>query len=63
MPSAVTAHASVPATLRSRNGPLRTVPGLTFTLAADMVVKAIGQEPLLDLLKALPGLRVAGGSR
>jgi glutamate synthase (NADPH/NADH) small chain len=26
-----------------------------------MVVKALGQEPLLDLLKALPGLRVAGG--
>jgi glutamate synthase (NADPH/NADH) small chain len=26
-----------------------------------MVVKALGQEPLLDLLKALPGLRVAVG--
>ena len=45
----------------SRNGPLRTVPGSTFTVSADMVVKALGQEPLLDLLKTLPGLRVAGG--
>jgi glutamate synthase (NADPH/NADH) small chain len=26
-----------------------------------MVVKALGQEPLVDLLKALPGLRVTSG--
>jgi glutamate synthase (NADPH/NADH) small chain len=26
-----------------------------------MVVKALGQEPLVDLLRALPGLRVDGG--
>jgi glutamate synthase (NADPH/NADH) small chain len=45
----------------SLNGPLRTVLGSTFTLPADMIVKALGQEPLLDLLKALPGLRVGGG--
>ena len=45
----------------SRNGPLRSVPGSTFTLEADMVVKALGQEPLVDLLKALPGLRVTSG--
>jgi glutamate synthase (NADPH/NADH) small chain len=45
----------------SRSGPLRTLAGSNFTLSADMVVKALGQEPLLDLLKALPGLRVAGG--
>src|SRR5207249_11865825 len=41
----------------SRSGPLHTLPGSTFTLAADMVVKALGQEPLLDLVKALPALR------
>jgi dihydropyrimidine dehydrogenase (NAD+) subunit PreT len=45
----------------SRNGPLKTIPGSSFTLEADMVVKALGQEPLLELLKALPGLRVASG--
>src|SRR5205823_5038703 len=45
----------------SRNGPLHTLTGSAFTLAADMVVKALGQEPLLNLLEVLPGLRVAGG--
>src|SRR3954451_21104060 len=45
----------------SRHGPLAAVPGSEFVLPADMVVKALGQEPLLDLLRALPGLRVDGG--
>src|SRR5581483_8980538 len=45
----------------SRHGPLRAVPGSDFVLPADMVVKALGQEPLLELLRALPGLRVDGG--
>jgi glutamate synthase (NADPH/NADH) small chain len=43
-----------------RDGPLRIVPGGNFTLHADMVVKALGQEPLLDLLKALPNLKLDG---
>jgi glutamate synthase (NADPH/NADH) small chain len=30
-------------------------------LHADQIVKALGQEPLLDLLRALPGLKVEGG--
>lgn len=46
--------------LRSRSGPLTTIPGSNFVIKADMVVKALGQEPLLDLLKALPGLRLTG---
>ncbi len=40
----------------SRRGELHTVPGSEFVIEADMIVKALGQEPLLDLLDALPGL-------
>jgi glutamate synthase (NADPH/NADH) small chain len=43
-----------------RDGRLRTVSGADFTIAADMVVKALGQEPLWDLLKAFPNLRLDG---
>ncbi len=45
----------------SRSGNIRTVAGSNFVIAADMVVKALGQEPLLDLLAALPGLRCEQG--
>jgi glutamate synthase (NADPH/NADH) small chain len=45
----------------SRSGAIRTVPGSNFTLPADMVVKALGQEHLLDLVAALPGLRCEQG--
>jgi glutamate synthase (NADPH/NADH) small chain len=44
-----------------RSGALAVVPGSEFLLEADMVVKALGQEPLLDLLRALPRLRLDGG--
>src|SRR5205085_4954182 len=50
-----------PAGVAERNGPPATVPGSEFVLPADMVVKAMGQEPLLELLRALPGLRFDGG--
>jgi glutamate synthase (NADPH/NADH) small chain len=40
----------------SRRGQVRPIAGSEFTVAADMVVKALGQEPLVDLLDALPGL-------
>jgi glutamate synthase (NADPH/NADH) small chain len=46
---------------KSRHAKLVTVPGSEFVLAADMVVMALGQEPLLDLLHAIPGLKVASG--
>ncbi len=45
----------------SRSGRVRTLAGSSFVLPADMVVKALGQEPLLDLVAALPGLRCEGG--
>lgn len=44
----------------SRDGPLHVVPDSTFVLEADMVVKALGQEPLLELLRAIPDLRLDG---
>jgi len=43
-----------------RTGKLVPIPGSEFVLAADMVVKALGQEPLLDLLRSLPGLKLDG---
>jgi glutamate synthase (NADPH/NADH) small chain len=46
---------------RSRHGPVRPIPGAAFRLEADMIVKALGQESLIDLLAALPELRVERG--
>lgn len=43
-----------------RDGPLQIIPGSNFTKPADMVIKALGQQPLLELLQALPGLRLTG---
>ncbi len=45
----------------SRTGRLNVVPGSNFTLDADMVVKALGQEPLFDLLASLPDLKCNKG--
>jgi glutamate synthase (NADPH/NADH) small chain len=45
----------------SRQSPLREIANERFQLAADMVVKALGQEPLLEFAKALPGLKVTSG--
>ena len=40
----------------SRRFEVKPVPGSEFVIEADMVVEALGQEPLLDLLDAMPGL-------
>jgi dihydropyrimidine dehydrogenase (NAD+) subunit PreT len=45
----------------SRSGRVKTIPGSNFVLKADMVVKALGQEPLLELVAALPELRCDKG--
>ena len=45
----------------SRRSRLKTIPGSEFVIEADMIVKALGQEPLLDLLKAIPGLAIDQG--
>jgi dihydropyrimidine dehydrogenase (NAD+) subunit PreT len=44
-----------------RSGRVRVVPDSNFVLAADMVVKALGQEPLLELVNALPDLKCDRG--
>lgn len=44
-----------------RSAKLETIPGSNFTLECDMVVKALGQEPLIELLKAIPGLKTDKG--
>jgi len=45
----------------SRQSAVEVVTGSHFVLPADMIVKALGQEPLLDLLQALPGLGIERG--
>jgi len=45
----------------SRASPIRPISGSNFRVAADMIVKALGQEPLLELLQALPGLQIDRG--
>jgi glutamate synthase (NADPH/NADH) small chain len=44
----------------SRSGRVELVPDSGFVTPADMVVKALGQEPLVELTAALAGLRVEG---
>ncbi len=44
-----------------RASTLETLTGSEFTIAADMIVRALGQEPLLELLQALPGLTTERG--
>jgi glutamate synthase (NADPH/NADH) small chain len=45
------------AATRSRKDDVRAIAGSEFIISADMIIKALGQEPLLELLDALPGLR------
>jgi dihydropyrimidine dehydrogenase (NAD+) subunit PreT len=45
----------------SRSGQIEFVPGSNLFLPADMVVKALGQEPLFELLRALPDLKCQEG--
>ena len=56
----------IPADRSSRStipasGRVKTLAGSNFVMPADMVVKALGQEPLLDLVAALPELRCDKG--
>lgn len=52
---------TLPEDPQSRQSRLRPIAGSNFVLHADMIVKALGQEPLLELLRALPGLQLDGG--
>ena len=40
---------------------LRPVPGSEFSLACDLIITAIGQHPLLDLLESVKGVALDAG--
>jgi len=44
-----------------RSAKLENIPGSEFTLEADMIVKALGQNPLSEWLGAVAGLKVERG--
>lgn len=48
---------------KGRGAKLSIVPRSEFTLAADMVIKALGQEPLIDLLASIPKLKLSSDGR
>ncbi len=43
---------------KGRQAAVRRVPGSEFVIEVDMVVKALGQRPVFDFLKSLPGLKI-----
>jgi dihydropyrimidine dehydrogenase (NAD+) subunit PreT len=43
--------------VKGRRSPV-PVPGTEFTLDVDMVVRAVGQKPATDFLKAIPGVEI-----
>lgn len=45
-----------------RRAPLETIAGTNFILPCDMVVRALGQEPLIELLNEIPQLKVSKGA-
>jgi len=44
-----------------RQARVEPIAGTEFVIPADMLVRALGQQPLLDLLKHVPGLATSGG--
>jgi dihydropyrimidine dehydrogenase (NAD+) subunit PreT len=48
---------------KGRRAELKPIRGSEFSVPADMVVRALGQEPLHDMLKSLPALRVTPKGR
>lgn len=44
-----------------RGAKVEPVPGSEFLLEADMVVRALGQQPVVDLLRSIPGLMIRNG--
>lgn len=46
-----------------RKAKLKTIRNSDYTQLCDMVVKALGQEPLLDLLKSIPKLKLTKDGR
>jgi len=48
---------------RGRKAKVVPVRNSAFTIPCDMVVKALGQQPMLDLLRAIPKLRINRAGR
>jgi dihydropyrimidine dehydrogenase (NAD+) subunit PreT len=46
---------------RGRSARVELVPGSDFTLEIDMVIKALGQRPVTDLLRSIPGIQLRNG--
>lgn len=44
-----------------RRAKVESVAGSEFLLEADMVVRAVGQQPAIDFLRSIPGLTMNGG--
>lgn len=44
-----------------RHAPPAPIPGSEFAIAADTVIKALGQETMDEFLRSIPGLRIAQG--
>lgn len=44
-----------------RKARVETLPGTEFALPADMVVRALGQQPVLEFLQKIPGLQIKSG--
>ena len=44
-----------------RRAQIEAIPGSEFTLDVDMVVKALGQQPMTDLVKSIHGLQLNAG--
>lgn len=48
---------------KGRGAKLSIVPRSEFTIQADMAIKALGQEPLADLLESIPKLKLSSDGR
>ncbi|RMF83675.1 MAG: NAD(P)-dependent oxidoreductase, partial [Planctomycetota bacterium] len=48
---------------RGRRARLVKVPRSEFTIPCDMVIKALGQQPLADLLRSIPKLKLTSDGR
>jgi dihydropyrimidine dehydrogenase (NAD+) subunit PreT len=44
-----------------RRARVESIPGTEFVIPADMVVRALGQQPALRFLESVPGLTLSGG--
>jgi dihydropyrimidine dehydrogenase (NAD+) subunit PreT len=47
---------------KGRNAGVEVIPGSEFVLDVDMVVRAVGQEPVTEFLRAVKGLALNGNS-